>query len=499
MASLKFPKRLSWRVLVRLVAGLAVALAITAACSPAAAPPATSPTSAPAAAATTAPAAAATEAPAAATEAPTTAPTVDPNLPTPEPTPVVNAFGQCDKPLRLWHGLTGSDGAVFAEMLQQYAKANPTACFESQGIPWDLFFQKYPTAVAAGTPPDLVIFHAAEVNQMASQGLMQPMDDFYASSGLGKDQFNDVLINAITVDGKTMAVPFDNHGWLNWVNTKIIKDAGLDPANLPKNGTDFIPWAQKITTDKNGKHPNEDGFDPNNVTVWAIYWTWPRFTVPSTLWQFGGGVISDDGKTATLNSPQSVAAIQYWHDLMYKYHVAPPGLPGLPYGGEMYQNNGIAIWWEGTWTGGYMRDRPEVAALTQPSFLNSLAPDGKQAVKFDSHIFSIPTGANEATKAQSYAMIKYLLENGAYWATSGQVPALKSVQASPDVQKIPSVAKAAEEFNAIGRTDFAHKSFIEIQTAYETAVSAALASADADVKKALDDGNTVIQAILDRP
>ena len=79
----------------------------------------------------------------------------------------------------LWHGLTGSDGAVFAEMLQQYAKANPEACFESQGIPWDLFFQKYPTAVAAGTPPDMVIFHAAEVSQMAAEGLMQPMDDFY--------------------------------------------------------------------------------------------------------------------------------------------------------------------------------------------------------------------------------------------------------------------------------------------------------------------------------
>ena len=114
-----------------------------------------------------------------------------------------------------------------------------------------------------------------------------------------------------------------------------------------------------------------------------------------------------------------------------------------------------------------MRDRPEVVAITEPNFINSLAPDGKQAVKFDSHIFSIPTGANEANKAQTYAMMKFLLENGAYWATSGQVPALKSVQASAEVQAIPSVAKAAEQFNAIGRTDFAHKSFIEIQTAYE--------------------------------
>lgn len=419
--------------------------------------------------------------------------------PTAEPTPVVNAFGKCDNPIRMWHGLTGSDGAVFAEMLQQFSEANPDVCFESQGIPWDLFFQKYPTAVAAGTPPDLVIFHAAEVQQMAAEGLMQPMDDFFELTGIGKDQFNETLINAISVDGKTMAVPFDNHGWLLWENTKVIKDAGLDPENLPKNGEEFITWAQQITKDVNGKHPNEDGFDPDNVAVWATYWTWPRFTVPTVMWQFGGGVVSDDLKTATLNSDKSIAAVQYIQDLMCKYHVMNPYEPGTPYGGDPYKNNQIALWWEGTWTGGYMRDNPDVAAVTTPNFINSYAPDGHQAVKFDSHIFSIPTGANEASRDGVYAMIKYLIENGAYWANSGQVPALKSVQALPEVQGIASVAKAAEQFNAIGRTDTAHKSFIEIQTAWETAVGNALATCDSNVTQALNDGNEAVQAILDRP
>lgn len=485
-------KAKSWMIGIALV----MLALIVAACAGTAAP-VTSPTTAPAPAQATATQPAAAQPTAA--EATAVPPTVDASKPTPEPTPVVNVFGKCDKPVRFWHGLTGSDGAVFAEMLSQYSKDNPSACIESQGIPWDLFFQKYPTAVMAGTAPDVVIFHATEVNQMASQGLMQPMDDFYTTTGIGKDQFNETLIKGITIDGKTMAVPFDNHGWLNWVNTKVIKDAGLDPDNLPKNGTEFIPWAQKITKDKNGKHPTDPGFDKDNVVVWAIFWTWTRFTEPTTMWQFGGGVVSPDGKKATLGSPESIAAIQYWHDLMYKYYVAPPALPGLPYGGEMYQNNGIALWWEGTWTGGYMRDRPEVAAVTKPSFINSLAPDGKQAVKFDAHIFSIPVGANPDTKTQVYDMIKYLVQHGAYWANSGQVPALKSVQSSPEVQKIVSVATAADEFNKIGRTDFPSKSFIEIQTAYETAVGAALASPDADVAAELKKGNDVIQAILDRP
>ena len=420
--------------------------------------------------------------------------------PAAEPTPVVNNFGECEDPLVLWHGLTGSDGAVFAELLQQFSEANPDVCLNSEGYPWDIFFQKYPTAVAAGTPPDMVIFHAAEVNQMANEGLMAPMDDIIFNDGtLNKADFNEVLINGISVNGQIMAVPFDNHGWLLWYNTKLMEDAGLDPEVLPQNGAEFIEMAQQLTVDVNGKHPNEEGFDKDNVAVWAIDYTWPRFTIPTTLWQFGGGVVSEDGTTATLSSPESIAAVQFWHDLMYKYNVAPPAVPGKTWAGDLYKNNQLVFMWEGTWTGGFMRDNPDVAALTKTAFINSLAPDGNQAVKFDSHIMSVPTGVDQDGIDKAKKLMTFLVQNGAYWATSGQVPSLKSVQALPEVQSIPSVAKAAEQFNAIGRTDLAHPAFIEIQTAWETAVGNALATPDADVAAALQAGNDQIQAILDRP
>lgn len=424
----------------------------------------------------------------------------DASAPAAEPTPVVNNFGQCSDPLILWHGLTGSDGAVFAELLQQFVDANPDLCLNSEGYPWDIFFQKYPTAVAAGTPPDMVIFHAAEVNQMASEGLMMPMDDIIFNDGtLNKSDFNENLINAITVNGQTMAVPFDNHGWLLWYNTKLMEEAGLDPNVLPKNGAEFIEVAQKLTKDVNGRHPNEEGFDKDNVDVWAIDYTWPRYTIPTTLWQFGGGVVSEDGKTAILDSPESIAAVQFWHDLMYKYYVAPPAIPGKMWAGDLYKNNKLVFMWEGTWTGGFMRDNPDIAAVTKTAYINSLAPDGKQAVKFDSHIMSIPTGVDEDGIAKAKRLMTFLVENGAYWATSGQVPALKSVQALPEVQAIESVATAARQFNEIGRTDLAHKSFIEIQTAWETAVGNALASPTSDVAAALKAGAEQVQAILNRP
>jgi len=296
-----------------------------------------------------------------------------------------------------------------------------------------------------------------------------------------------------------MAVPFDNHGWLLWYNTELVEKAGLDPNSLPKNGTEFVEWAQKLTTDVNGKHPNEEGFDKDNVDVWAIDYTWPRYTIPTTTWQFGGDITSADGKQCLLDSAESVAAIQYWHDLMYKHFVAPPAVPGKMWSGDLYKANRLVFMWEGTWMGGFMKDNPDVAAKTKTAFINSFAPDGAQAVKFDSHIMSIPTGVDEDGVAKAKALMTYLANNGAFWATSGQVPAKLEVQQEAEVQAIQSVADAANEFNEIGRTTLAHKAFIEIQTAYEAAVGNALAGADVDVAAELAKGCDVIQPILDRP
>jgi multiple sugar transport system substrate-binding protein len=417
-----------------------------------------------------------------------------------EPTPILNSFGTCADPLILQHGLTGTDGAVFATLLQTFSDENPDVCLQSEGYPWDIFFQKYPTSTAAGNPPDMVIFHAAEVQQMAAEGLMTPLEDImYADGSVKKADYNPTLIAQITVDGQTMAVPFDNHGWLLWYNKSLITAAGLDPNNLPKNGTEFLTWAQKLTTDVNGKHPLDAGFDKSNVQVWAHEFTWTRYTEPTTMWQFGGGVLAADNKTVILDSPESIAAIQYWHDLMYKYYVVPPAVPGKMWAGDLYKNDRLVFMWEGTWTKGFMNDNPDVWAKTGVNFINSLAPDGKQAVKFDSHVMVIPAGVDEAGQAKAKILMTWLAKNGAAWAKSGQVPAVISVQASLDEATYPSVVMAAKQFNAIGRTDMATKYFIEVQTAYETAVGNALASADADVATNLKAGADVIRAIMARP
>jgi multiple sugar transport system substrate-binding protein len=472
-------KKLTRRDMLKL-AGMTSAGALLAACSPA-----STPTSAPTQASQP-------EAPKVAEPTATTAPVAA------EPTAVVNAFGKCDRPLTMMHGLTGSDGAVFATMLKTFTDQNTDFCLSSEGFAWDTFFQKYPTTVAAGQPPDMVIFHAAEVAQMASQGLMVSLDDMFTTGGLSKDDYNKNLMNQITVDGKTMCVPFDNHGWMLWLNTKLVKDAGLDPEKLPQNSEEFISWALKLTTDKNGKHPDESGFDKDNVQVWATEETWPRYTIPSTLWQYGTAVVSEDGKKATLGDDASIKAVQYWHDLMYKHFVSPPAIPNQTWAGDFFKASRMVFMWEGTWTQGFMIDNPDIAAVTKPQSLNSIAPDGKKAVKMDAHIMSVPTGVDAKGTEMAKKLMLWLAQNGAAWSKSGQVPANTKVLSDPEVLAHPSVVAAAAQFKEFGRPDTSSKYFVEIQTAWEAAVGNALAEAKADVATELKKGNEQVQAILDR-
>ncbi len=208
-------------------------------------------------------------------------------------------------------------------------------------------------------------------------------------------------------------------------------------------------------------------------------------------------MFTDDGKTAKVNDPKTVAAVQYWTDLIYKHHVVPPAVPGIPSPGDLFKTNSIALMWDGTWNLNFFKDNPDAAKVMKPMYINSMAPDGKQAVRFDSHMMVVPEGVADPNLKAAKDLIIWLGDNGETWATSGQVPARLSVQKKESVQAIESVKVAAEQFSEIGRAGQSHKSINEIVTAYEAGFSAALAGTTPP-QQAMEEAQSAVQAILDR-
>ena len=168
--------------------------------------------------------------------------------------------------------------------------------------------------------------------------------------------------------------------------------------------------------------------------------------------------------------------------------------------GDLYKVNRLVFMWEGTWTQGFMIDNPDVAAITKTAFINSLAPDGKQAVKFDSHIMSIPTGVDAEGHRHGQEIDglagqerRRLVE---IWPGTCQCSRFRQILRCRRTHRSRWPPSSSRKLAAPIPSS---KYFIEIQTAWETAVGNALANAKADVAAELKKGNEQIQAILDRP
>lgn len=99
----------------------------------------------------------------------------------------------------------------------------------------------------AGNPPDTFQAHAgAELSDYIAADQLQDLSGLYDDLGL-TEAFPSDLIDRLTVDGKIYSVPSNIHrANVTWVNTDLLKSAGIDPTKAPASIDDWIKDLQKV-------------------------------------------------------------------------------------------------------------------------------------------------------------------------------------------------------------------------------------------------------------
>lgn len=222
--------------------------------------------------------------------------------------------------IKFWNGFTGPDGKTMEAMVESFQKENPDVRVQMQIIPWATYYDKVTLALAYGGAPDVFICHAARIPEFASFDALRPLDDLYASSKpqLTESQFAEAPWLATFYQGKHVALPLDVHPMGMYYNTKLFREAGIvdaaGKAQPPATWEEFLADAKKLTKDTTGRgRPDQWGFVITNQET--IFLT--------MVDQFGGSILTPDGKHGAMSSPACLAAVQRMHDLVYKYHVAP--------------------------------------------------------------------------------------------------------------------------------------------------------------------------------
>jgi len=202
----------------------------------------------------------------------------------------------------LWFS-DGVETQVMEEIMENYKEENPHVSFNLIEVAFDDLDAKLKTMIAGGNAPALA--------RITNPGLLfnQSIDIAPALGGYDAvtSQYMDSLKPYYSKDGKVYGVPMDVTANGMIYNKSLFAEAGVE---VPASSSDIWTW---------------DEFEVAIQTVvdktdakYGLLWDFSPHRWSTLMYEFGGQFINDEGTKATVNSPEAIAALQYFVDLHKK-------------------------------------------------------------------------------------------------------------------------------------------------------------------------------------
>lgn len=244
------------------------------------------------------------------------------------------------------------------------------------------FHAKVPAMAAAGTLPDVIRSWEAMALDMGRNNQfidVQPYVD--GEADFDPEDFYENWWNYPIVDGKRVGIPDAAAPHVTFYNADLFDAAGVEYPNKESfTWNDFEEKARAIS-------------DPDN-RIWGsetIPVGWHMFSVKQA-WQNDGSFYSEDFLTCTLDSPETIEAIQFWANMLLDGNVMPSPSQIVSIGGggaaaELLAAGKIGMQRMGSWITG---------SLLEAGFRFNVVPEPSQA-RYD----TITHGAFNAIAATS--------------------------------------------------------------------------------------------------
>ncbi|WP_432841416.1 ABC transporter substrate-binding protein [Dactylosporangium sp. CA-092794] len=294
--------------------------------------------------------------------------------------------------LTFWNALTGSDRAAVDETIKDFNASQPDITVQSTVIPGDVLQQKLLSSIASGDGPATVALDTANAAQYISAGALLPVDDFYSSGQLDTSKLVPTAVDATKVDGKHYGIPLNFFTEMLYWNKDLFAQAGI--TQPPATWDEFAADAQKLTKDTNG-----DGKPDQYAIALADHSTLAMYA--PFLWNTGGGLVSADGKQATMNSPQSLQALNFWVDQVRTKHVSPIGLSGAD-ADQLFTSGKAAMELVGPWAAPTLKS----AGLNFGIARTFAGPTARTSLA-GAEEFAIPKGTSDKEKQAVYKFAAY--------------------------------------------------------------------------------------------
>lgn len=194
-------------------------------------------------------------------------------------------------------GFSGVDEVATSRV--EYAQAE-LGDVEVKLIEGDLDIQQFLSAVASGEPPELLYADRDQVGSLAARGAIIPLDRCIDGEGIDMDQFRESAVEQVTLDGKVYGIPEFNQVQVTMANADLLTAAGVTIEDV--NGSDraAMTEANRALAKAEGGSLSVIGFDsklPEFLPLWVA--------------SAGGSLLSDDGRTASLDSQEAIDSLTW--------------------------------------------------------------------------------------------------------------------------------------------------------------------------------------------
>jgi len=340
--------------------------------------------------------------------------------------------------IKLMHQFNDAESAKFEAIVAQFEKDNPGIKIESDrdNSPADAYYRKLVTLIMGEAAPDIARVEPPKAASYVAAGYAANLDP-YVSTGLVLDLFPGTL-EPVVSDGALYGIPQDISTLVLFYRTDMLAEAGYD--SPPATWDELVEVAQAITKDTDG-----DG----ETDVWGLglFGGWGSFEFYPWFWAAGAEMFEEkDGKLVpAFNSPEGVAALQFWLDLIYKYKVVPKG--AVNYTEDDYKPlfaaKKMAMFTSGPWTVASLKENKAI----EGKWAVAPIPAGKRGASVLGGMHFIVLEQSKH-KAEAMKFLNYFMQTDIQtdWAKSlDLLPIRKSCYADPFFSENPLMQAYMEQ------------------------------------------------------
>lgn len=337
--------------------------------------------------------------------------------------PAAEAAPAASKPVTIefWYGLGGKLGENMETLIQKFNASQQEVIVK--GIvqaDYTETEQKLQAAIATGQVPAAVLSSNID---WARKGYYAQLDELIAGlPDFNKEDFVQTFLNQGQVDGKQYFLPMYGTTQIMYYRKDAFEKAGIDAGTI-KTWEDLTAAAEKMAVQDGGK-TSFYGWEP----------MWGSGNMIDAVLSKGGSILSEDGKTVTIDSPEW---IETW-DLFRKW-IHEDKIMRIHSGGQGWEYwyktiddvmKGQAAGYTGSSGDQGDLDFSIVSAMEQPGWAG--IGEGKPVAQ--ALMAGIPSKAGDAEKQAALKWLAYFTnsENTAFWSiNTGYIAVRQSALEDP--------------------------------------------------------------------